>query len=64
MVQEDIQFIVLYRVAATHKPLSGYLLNREINKLPNALHYHLEKNQWRGSILYMQKSEKQLGFES
>ena len=57
MVQEDVQFIVLYHVAATHKPLSGYLLNRETNKLSNSLRYHLEKNQWRGGTLYMQ-SEK------
>lgn len=30
-VQGDIQFIVLYHMAATCKTLSDYLLNREIN---------------------------------
>lgn len=61
VVQGDIQFIVLYQMAATRKTLSDYLLIQEI-------YYQMpfittERKTVGSSKLYMQGSGKKNGFE-
>lgn len=62
VVQGDIQFTVLYPMAATHKTLSDYLLIQEI-------YYQMpfittERKTVGSSKLYMQDSGKKTGLNS